>query len=116
MHTYIYNIQTLHRMGFHKVSGKWKRKDDKKKYTEEGERSRTVLEAAPASPTRSIFLAPEQPTQHAPSSSIQLSDKQMRKIAHLAAKELKETIRDEFAKLDQIISNQIPRPPPNDDS
>ena len=30
-HTDIYNIQTLHQMRFHKVSGEWIRRDDNKK-------------------------------------------------------------------------------------
>ena len=78
-------MQTLHRMRFHKVSGKWIRRDDKKKASEEGEPSRIVPEAASASPTRSISLAPEQTTQSTPSSSIQLSEEQIRRIAHLIA-------------------------------
>ena len=73
LHTNIYNMQTLHRMGFHKVSDEWIRRDNKKKASEKDELSRTVPEATPTSPTRSISPAPEVTTQCAPSSSIQPS-------------------------------------------
>ena len=112
-HTDIYNIQTLQRMGYNKVSGQWKRKENKQKTTDDGEPSRPIPEASLESPTRSTSLVPDQPMQPSPSSSIQLNEDQMRRIASLVADELRghilheqstiaqffESLKDEFARL-----------------
>ena len=76
-------------MGFHKVSDEWKKKESKKKVTEEGETSRPILEASPEPPTRSTSSVPEQPAYPAPSSKIQMNEEQIRKIASLVAEELR---------------------------
>ena len=101
-------------MGFHKMRGEWTRKDDKQKGLEEDESGRTILEDTPHSPTRPLSPIPEASTQTAPPSFIQLNEDQMRRIAHFVAEELKQSIQEEFAKLHQLISSQILRPPFDD--
>ena len=115
-HTDIYNVQTLHRMGFYKIRSEWIRRDDEQKGPEEGEPSRTISEDTPPSPTRPLSPTLEASTQSIPSSSIQLNEDQMRRIAHFVAMELKQSIKEEFVKLHQLISSQIPRPPSDDQS
>ena len=61
-HTDIYNVQTLHRIGFKKINGHWKRKGGESRITEE-EPSRLIEEDTPETP---MVPTPDQPASSIP--------------------------------------------------
>ena len=58
-YTDIYNVQTLHKMGYKKIKGHWERRINESKVVEEGEPSRPTTKPTHESPTRSTSLVPE---------------------------------------------------------